>query len=255
MFESAKLKIKRANQHITEVNALFGQFVNTMPYEVRSDFDEAVGLYGLRVQMIAAPPPVIQVVIGDAVHNLRSALEHVASDLIALALGEGERHRSKFPMHETRKNLVDMIDKGEIKPHFPKVSEAILNVVKPYKGGNDLLWTLGKLWNIDKHRLPITTYGVTRVTGIDAVDRRGNRAVGVEAVVEQGLRVGAVASDAPLTVTNYGHASFYIQFDEVGLLEGYPVVPTLHQMSQATSQAVEVIEKALKKDRGATSSI
>jgi hypothetical protein len=245
MFESAKLKIERANQHIAELDATLLRFFQTKPYRVLSDFDEKFGVYGLRVEMGGSIPPQVGVIIGDVVHNLRSALEHVASDVMAAALGNEARSRSYFPMHEERENLVDTINKGEIHAHFPEVADAILNLVKPFKRGNNLLWLVGKLWNIDKHRLPITSYGITSVEGIYARDERDNTIGRACGRVDQGQTVRLWGTDTPITVTQEGQASFYVQFDEPGLLEGDPVVPTLAQMSKLTSEAVWIIEQAL----------
>lgn len=245
VFCGAKLKIERANRHIAELHSAFQNFFSTKPYKLLTDFDENIRKYGLRVEMTEALPPMTGVIIGDVVHNLRSSLEHVWSDLHAIALGESARERSKFPMHMTRENLVNEVCDGEIHTSFPEIAAAVIDTIKPYKGGQTLIWLTGKLWNIDKHRLPITTYGVTHVEGIDVrVDKTGSQYMGCSARVDQGRCVGLVATDAPMTVTNQGQATFYVQFDEPGLLEGDPVVPTLAQMSQLTSEAVDIIEQA-----------
>lgn len=244
MFESAKLKVKRANKHISELQAGLIEFVNTKPYEVRSDFDESRGLYGLGVSMTRSVPPEISIILGDVIHNLRSALEHVASDLDFAVTND--RTRSKFPMHETRDNFVDALEKGVIHTNFPEIADVLMTIIKPYKGGNDTLWKIGKLWNIDKHRLPVTTYGVTSITGIKVVGPNGFAYSG-EVRVEQGRIAGLVATDRPMTVTDYGQTAFYIQFDEPGLLEADPVIPTLCQMSQLVAQAIDVIEQAFNR--------
>lgn len=244
MFESAKLKIERANQHIAELHALLKVHFVADQARVTCEFDDKRRMYDLWVSASGDLPPMVPIVVGDIAHNLRSALEHVASDIIALAHGEGSRKGSAFPMHETRENLVDMVDKGKIKAAFPEVAKAIVETIRPFKDGNKLLWATGQLWNIDKHRLPILSVSVTRVSGVSAVDANGGGFFDMTGVLDQG-RVHVGGSCFPLTVTNYGKASFAVFFNEVGLLEGDPLIPTLAQMSQLVSQAVATIEEAM----------
>src|SRR5215467_5532663 len=40
---------------------------------------------------------------------------------------------------------------------FAPQAVKLMDALKPYKGGNDVLWHLSRLNNIDKHRLLITT--------------------------------------------------------------------------------------------------
>ncbi|XBQ17271.1 MAG: hypothetical protein ABL308_05180 [Oceanicaulis sp.] len=244
MFESAKQKVERAYQHLAQLEGAAIQFFRTRPYSITADFDEAVQLYGLRVAMTKPLPPVIPLIVGDFIHNVRSALEHVASDLFAAAAGNEEaRTRSKFPMHEEEKNLQREVERSAINAAFPDVAKLIVDQIKPYKAGNRHLWLTGKLWNIDKHRLPIVSYGITEISGISGFTERGrNTFSNMTAVVEQGRAVGLIATDEPMTITNYGSATFYVNFDEPGLMEGDPVLQTLLLMAQSVDDAIRAIE-------------
>jgi hypothetical protein len=248
MFVSAHLKVERANQHINALHQGLSEFFQTRPYRVISNYDAECGLYGLQVVATESLPPWVGIVIGDVVHNLRSALEHVASDIYVLANGgdESARKRSKFPMHQTRENLIDAIDKGEIKPAFPKVAEAIVDTIQPFEDGQKLIWTLGQLWNIDKHRLPLVTFGVAEVRNIAAYDETGSVLSGHTAVFDMSGFARIFATDSPITITDQGQPTFSVFFNEVGLLEGEPLIPTLVQMSQLTSEAIQTISTALE---------
>lgn len=232
---------------INELHQFLGRFFNGDVYELISDYDENYNRYGLRVLMTAEIPQETGIIVGDIVHNLRSSLEHVASDLFFYANGSDARQRSKFPMHETDENLFNALERYEIKDKFPNVISAIRDAIRPTRSGNKLVWASGRLWNIDKHRIPIISYAITQIDGIEARGRNENT-ITASVAVEQGRCFGIVSSDAPLEITNSGDASFSVQFDEIGLFEGDPLVPTLCAMHDAIGEAITIIEQAYETD-------
>jgi hypothetical protein len=95
---------------------------------------------------------------GDVIHNLRSALDHLAQQLVAVGmecapvipLTPEELRQIEFPIAQTlRKYEADKARK--IKRMLPEAIQAI-DALKPYEGGNDVLWRIHELDNIDKHR-------------------------------------------------------------------------------------------------------
>jgi hypothetical protein len=102
-------------------------------------------------------------IAGDVVHNLRSALDHLAKQLVLVGLTvapptvpltDKELRQIEFPIAETATKYE--ADKArKIKGMLPKAIEAI-DRLKPYKAGNDALWRIHELDNIDKHRTLFT---------------------------------------------------------------------------------------------------
>lgn len=94
---------------------------------------------------------------GDIIHNLRSALDHLANQLALIgcpALTPKELRQIEFPIAETLAKYE--ADKNrKMRGMTPQAVEAI-DGLKPYKGGNDALWRLHELDNIDKHRTLFT---------------------------------------------------------------------------------------------------
>jgi hypothetical protein len=94
---------------------------------------------------------------GDVIHNLRSALDHLANQLALVGcptLTDKELRQIEFPIAETLKKYED--DKArKVKGMRPEAVKAI-DDLKLYKGGNDPLWRLHELDNIDKHRTLFT---------------------------------------------------------------------------------------------------
>lgn len=91
---------------------------------------------------------------GDVVHNLRSALDHLANQLVWVGSGEEPSRRVEFPIAKDAATYER--DKArKVEGMCPKAIKAI-DALKPYKGGNDALWRIHELDNIDKHRALFT---------------------------------------------------------------------------------------------------
>ncbi len=247
MFESAYSKIKRAEQHITELEALYRKFFQSCGYEVLSDFDKRAGGYGLRIETTGKLPLESAVIMGDVAHNLRSALDHVAVEIELKAPKPRKIKDIKFPSRKGRQEYITEVDGGVIKATFPKTADIIRDDVNCCAASNNLLWIIGQLNKLDKHRYLLTDYAVTKISGIDAYDERyKSRISDITGVVENGCVLGMMIFQGPITVTNKGTASFSVQFDEVGLLEGDPVIPTLIRMAREVTIAVDLIENAFE---------
>jgi hypothetical protein len=148
-----RVRIERAKRHIAELNTAIGSFFNSQPYEVTNKRDpdtKRLIYYLLRVENT---PAELSVIVGDALHNLRSALDHLML-LITLANGQPPGDNLYFPVSDSvakhAKKQKDLLAK------IGSTAAIQMDGIKPYKGGNDDLWRLHKLNNIHKHRLLVT---------------------------------------------------------------------------------------------------
>ena len=73
-FKSARLKVERANKHILELNSVLQGFTNTDFYDLSTKKDPNTGHDVLQFRILKSIPEVMAPIIGDAIHNLRSAL-------------------------------------------------------------------------------------------------------------------------------------------------------------------------------------
>jgi hypothetical protein len=157
--QSAWAKLERADKHIFE----FGAWVQTTfaadSYTVVKE-TEPDGLHEiLKIQYHTPiiPSPVIAIV-GDAVHNLRSALDHLAC---AIALRHNPNTRLEniaFPICKSREVFNHSGTQGKIRVLGP-AGEAFIRSLKPYAGDDGIgyFWTLHRLDVTDKHRALLTT--------------------------------------------------------------------------------------------------
>lgn len=86
---------------------------------------------------------------GDAIHNLRSSLDHLAWHLAHWG-GNRPKERCGFPIGSSLENY-ETIKARKVAGMSPEAQNAI-DALHPYKGGNDPLWRIHFLDIADKHR-------------------------------------------------------------------------------------------------------
>lgn len=151
-------KLNRADQHIRDLKARLAAFYATNPYAVGAERDPNSGRPTYYIRSVRGVPPDIPAVAGDALQCLRSALDHIAYQLVSIGKpGGASPEHVYFPIHSSdqgyRANL-----KGQVGGARKEALQAI-SATRPYKGGNDLLWQLHKMNIVDKHRLLIAAGG------------------------------------------------------------------------------------------------
>lgn len=153
------LKIARARLHFTEAKTLIDGFMSVarLTY-TEEEVPEATHMICYRSGISHELPQEIPFIIGDVVHNLRSALDLMMCDIARLR-GKSASE-IKFPFAEDENSLRLKLEKGELKKLGADVRDALLDLA-PYKGGNIALRGLHDLDIMDKHKLviPAVTYG------------------------------------------------------------------------------------------------
>jgi len=168
LFESAPgvaAKLSRAIEHLAALDALALAYMISDPTRFDVIPDRATNSYTVTAQIVA-PPIELAVVFGDALHNLRSSLDHLAR-LLVLADGKSpidRGHRATaFPILLTAPK--DPID---IAPGLKGEARVLLEEVQPYRSdapAEHPLWRLHELNNVDKHRL----LNITALSGAGGV--------------------------------------------------------------------------------------
>jgi hypothetical protein len=243
LFCGPRLKIERAKQHINDLHSRIWAFAATDFYSLRVDKDAETGKYGLKVEVRKPLPDDFALIIGDAAHNLKSVLDVALNEVVFRRLNRYDDY-TRFPFKKTRDDLVNAINGALIKQASKEVANFIVNVVKPYDGGNDALVALHKLNILDKHRLLLPVMQVTSIVDFCAEDDRGNRMVNATLVVTRDRAVTLFASSGNIQITNEGKAVPLVFFDKGLPMEGQPVVPSLVQLTELVSGIVEGIESA-----------
>lgn len=237
-FAGPWLKHKRANHHIAELETLFGGYVagNMQRMSPNQDPDArpAVTLIGEQL------PEDVPTILGDAIHNLRVALDHAYYILVEKGGGAPDDWTS-FPFG---KNLVDLRasinGKAAEKLPAPAAVSYILDELQPYAGGQRSLYELHRLDIADKHT---TILPVDRILRVDKISLPGGAGIeGISFVVPSDKKVGAIfAFAAPVQNQGDPGSAFDILFGP-GALEGKSILTTLQEINADVAEALVKLE-------------
>jgi hypothetical protein len=170
-----RLKTKRANKHIAELQTAILAFKATDPHEVSAKRDPQTRKLIYYVHKADPVPDDIALIAGDVLQNLRSAVDHLAYQLV-LAAGNTPDTSTSFPIFDTPDKYKSGVQ-GKVKGMAETAVKAI-DIVEPYQGGKgEILWRIHRLNNIDKHRLIFTC-------GIAPSQFNFGRHIGVERLTE-----------------------------------------------------------------------
>ena len=157
--QGPRAKLNWAVEKLEALDLESKSWVESQPLRVADEFDDEAGCHVMRLRRSENPPDHFRMglMVGDVVHNARSALDQAAwllacrSNPVKELWKPDTARKISFPL--TR-------DSGRFKTHqvLPFLHEdaiAVLEELQPYKGGDvpDCLGHLDLLWNIDKHRV------------------------------------------------------------------------------------------------------
>jgi hypothetical protein len=151
---SGGVKIERAKEHLGNLETELSTFLKTNPYGVVTEIEKDTGDRITRARIYSAPPPRLAAIAGDVLHNLRSALDC----LWACACGGANRGASltdglEFTIHRTERAFLAKCSErihGKEKARKKAAMER-WKELKPYRGGNEILWCLHRASIEDKH--------------------------------------------------------------------------------------------------------
>jgi hypothetical protein len=146
-------KIARAKKHINDFRDAAVAFGKTDPYGIAIERDPKTRQRTYTITKVTPIPPEISLIAGDAIQNLRSALDYLACGLVR-ANKATPSSQVCFPISESEPLTERQQTRfaGQVEGMRQDAIDAI-KAIKPYKGGNNTLWMLHRLNIIDKHRL------------------------------------------------------------------------------------------------------
>lgn len=169
---SFALKMHRAKAHIDDLADSVETWLGSDAYTISEEVEPQTGDHVLRAHITKPLDPGWPLTVGDAVHNLRSALDHIAYQ-IALdgyqaqhpngTIPLGHQRRIMFPIVAASNDPKLSVDefyrqviKGQLR-YVPPDPAAVIETLQPYKRSpddpaRDLLWVVNELDVIDKHR-------------------------------------------------------------------------------------------------------
>ncbi len=261
---SARTKLCRAKRHFEELKSTVQGYLSAQPYVLGSRLDPESTRRIYFVADIRPTPLEIPAVLGDTIHNLRSTLDHLAYQAVFIGTGKAPSRHVYFPVADDATKYVTQRDR-QMPGARPDVINAI-DVLAPYRGGNDIFWRIHKLDNIDKHRMLITAGSAFQSVDIGAVMRRemqkmrdaspdfaGMSLPHLELFLKPAdrlfpLKIGdQLFIDAPNAPEDPNmRFKFELAFSEAGIIAGEPILETVEPMIKTVEDAVSALAPLLQ---------
>jgi hypothetical protein len=206
----------------------------------------------------------LPLIAGDAIQNLMGGLDHLAYQLVCSDTWDKPPNPKwiYFPIRESLAKY-EAAKSGKMEGASPDTLLAI-DALKPYKGGNDQLWVLFSLNNVEKHRLLLTVGSAFQSFNLGAymgseiqtwVDRvkPGSVAPVIDFYLRPAdklfpLKVGdelfiAGPDDEPNDKIQF---RFNVALSEPEIIEAASLLETLHQLTTLVEGIVSALTPRLK---------
>lgn len=159
VIDGVRAKLTRAKNHIDLIDGEVGKYLQTCKQAFL--VDPNVEFIRLQFRISAYPDPSLSVLVGDCVHDMRSALDHIMCALWILSGKRDCEGTAGFPMYTgadhyktARKSLVKSFTTSELLKALALIDKAqptapsmVVSSPKEHP-----LAILNKLSNVDKHR-------------------------------------------------------------------------------------------------------
>jgi hypothetical protein len=154
----ALARIERAKVQRRDLERDMRLWAENGAYGVASQPDPQTGQTLFYLQEVKPLTSLSEALIGEIIHALRTALDHLAYQLFLLSRTDpsDEGDIIKFPIYDDSKTT-EANAFGPVKTLRPEFIEAIRKI-NPSKSGNPLLWALHRLDIVDKHRRILTSF-------------------------------------------------------------------------------------------------
>jgi hypothetical protein len=237
-FEASKLKIERAAKHLQELEIAISAYLAEKPCViVVEQFPglEQMGTQAWNARIRKPMPLVLSAIIGDIVHNLRTALDLLICDLVKV---NGKNPKEVyFPFCASAADLPHTIKKRNIQRAGADVVR-VIESLKPYNGGNIALRAIHDLDITDKHHtlLPILSAAsvpLREILGPNIPDTVAN----FSAVVgKDGQMMVGIPNYLKVPLGTEIPARFFLILDFGPGIGNRPVIEGLHELAKEANR-------------------
>ncbi|WP_298022524.1 hypothetical protein [uncultured Parasphingopyxis sp.] len=166
----SKILLARANEGLLELERICDSHFTENPPQIREHVDRTSGERVFTLAVEKTLPPLVEVLVGEIIHRLRTALDHLVAAFVRLN-GKEPDQLDAFPIARTKRQhrqaCVAKLAKIDIK------GQSFLSGVNAFKSGNEPIWLLAKIDNADKH---------DRLLRVDAIVPKVNPQLGLPAL-------------------------------------------------------------------------
>jgi hypothetical protein len=250
--KTVRRKIERAGQHIREYESMEQLFLQRNPYLTVKEMDSDTGEMLWRVSIREEIPADFPTIVGDALQNLRSALDHLVWQLVLANGSTPKIGVTGFPICESvQKYTTESLARVK---GAAQGAVNMINNLRPYYGGHQHLWGLHALNNADKHRLLLfaaawhtgTSFSVPLSLEPQKIIVPCPNPGNFKFPLEDGTELFRVSVQALKSGFNQDPKfTFRIVFGDAGGLNAQPLLPPLRQLADLVNAIVVSFDEFL----------
>jgi hypothetical protein len=243
--KSAELKLIRAGKHLRAIKRAIATYTASKPHKIVPKSKRKK-----KLNIPKSPPREICILVGEMVYQMRSALDHLAFELvkrnqIGKPLPKEWEENAQFPLWTNRPHIFPgtyNIFSGSL-PNISMKTFTFIESIQPYYGNNivtNLLGFLSKLSNVDKHRhLHIIRPRTQKKESVRFESGLNSKSM---MMLDRGAQIEPPTSFRQSDRTMYVHRSYKtrVAFDERAVLGEATVLPLEYLL--------EFILKCIKRD-------
>lgn len=241
-------KLQRARKHLIDLRAAVEAFCESSPYKISAKPHALAQIRHttLYVESIRPLPPEIPLIIGDAIHNMRSCLDHLAWQLV-LANGNTPDRYTYFPILDPAKDPAPAVQAG-LGKGMSDDAIALIRQLQPRASGRNELWQLHQVDIVDKHRLVIAA--ILADAGWEVKATAGG-SIEFPVLYSFPLRAGSEIVNLPTSTYERQKIEDFklileVKFDEPTADSVGPVVAALNNMANFVDDLLLKFEKCLE---------
>lgn len=241
-FQSPRQLVHHARDEISDASKLIEDFVGQQRAS-RVTYQDHLAREDVHRVKLEGPELPLKVanLVKDAAANLRDALDH-AVYAAAVYLNGGKPRHTGFPFALDDTGVAGELASKRLADN-PQEMRPYLLGLQPYKGGNDLLWSLNQLRNPSTHRfiVPVGTALMSQSLGIGSASittmKAGYSQWYPDVKEIEFLRLGWGSK-----IDYQVQISVAVLFEEIEAVKGKPVIDMLQMMAKAVSSVVDGLE-------------
>jgi len=244
-FVAARLKIERADKHIADIEKNILSLPDAHTISIQTNPQTGKPCIKFEIGDIRKVSVQLGLMVGDAIHNLRTALDYTWIGTIERHVPSIASKFSKFPVQETRK-MVEGILKGrkiQIDVSCPALYKLIVSDIKPYLGGEESIYYLHYLDVADKHLLLIPVMNLNVIRNVAFKNKETGQIIrgGAWATPEPGIHF-VDFPEGRWDIEDNGQLAVAVIFSDIEYMHGMEVLRSLQFFSKLTLQTVKLLE-------------
>jgi hypothetical protein len=239
----ARRRLDHALGHCEALDNEVRMFMQRDPFAAIAENDRQQGRYVVRGKINERPPATVGLIAGDAVHNVRAALDNLFWAFALRYKDPPDNPRISFPIFKdrTRPKGPCWVNQGtnllrSVARNVGQVVESVQPFIRTQADpSRDPLWVLDRLWNDDKHRRIVPVAGA--VSGYDLKGPftiRGGSEIGFghDGPFEDGDELASFRYNPAYEIEGNPNFEFtaYVAFPEQGPARGSPIPTLLHDL-------------------------